>query len=132
MRRIIKTKWEQMLGKLLFALLVSGLGLASCTYHTNDYDPLVVPDDVSFEEDIITIFEESCNNAGCHSGTITPNLTRPLAYNSLIGGKYVVPGTQAEDNELYQVLDGGSMEGYASDLQRAYIKKWIDEGALNN
>ena len=121
-----------MLGRLLFALFVSGLGLASCTYHTNDYDPLDVPDDVSFEADIIPIFEASCNNAGCHNGTIAPNLTAPVAYVSLIGGGYVEPGEPAEDSQLYQSIDGGTMTAYATDLERAYIKKWIDEGALNN
>ena len=132
MRRILKTKLKQMLGKLLLAFIVSGLGLASCTYHTNDYDPLDVPDDVSFDADIVPIFEASCNNAGCHNGSIAPNLTRDVAYESLIRGGYVMPGTLAEDNSLYQAIDGGSMEAYATDLERAYIKKWIDEGALNN
>ena len=121
-----------MLCRLLFALFVSGLGLASCTYHTNDYDPTTPPDPLYFGEHIIPIFEASCNNAGCHNGTIAPNLTEPVAYNSLIGGGYVVPGTQAEDNSLYQVIDGGSMQGYATDKDRAYIKKWIDDGAENN
>jgi len=132
MRRILKTKLKQLLGNWHVVLLVLGLGLGSCTYHTNDYDPLDVPDDVSFEADIIPIFEASCNSAGCHNGSIAPNLTRDVAYVSLLGGGYVVPGTPAEDNSLYQVLDGGSMEAYATDLERAYIKKWIDEGALDN
>ena len=38
----------------------------------------------------------------------------------------------AENNKLYQVIDGGSMNAYATDLERAYIKKWIEEGALDN
>lgn len=132
MSEILKSKLSQIVAKLLVVAIVLGLGMASCTYHTNDYDPLEVPDDVSFEIDIIPIFEESCNSAGCHNGSIAPNLTRDVAYQSLIFGNYVVLGTQAEDNVLYQVIDGGSMQSYATDLERAYIKKWIDEGALNN
>jgi hypothetical protein len=61
-----------------------------------------------------------------------PDLRAEAAYVNLVGLGYVVPGTPAEDNGLYQSIDGGSMEAYASDLERAYIKKWLDEGAENN
>lgn len=131
MRRIMKTKLRQLVGKLIFAIFVLGLGMASCTYHTNDYDPSEAPDDVSFEADIIPIFEASCNDAGCHNGSIPPNLTADFAYVSLIGGGYVEPGN-SEGSSLYQAIDGGTMQVYATDLERSYIKKWIDEGALNN
>lgn len=132
MSEILKLKLSQLVGKLLIVAIALGLGMASCTYHTNDYDPLDVPDDLSFEADIVPIFEESCAVTGCHNGTIPPDLRGNIAYQSLLLGEYVAPGTQAEDNVLYQVIDGGTMEAYASDLERAFIKKWIDEGALNN
>ena len=132
MSEILKLKLSQLVSKLLIVAVALGLGMASCTYHTNDYDPLEVPEVVYFEADIIPIFEESCSIAGCHNGTIPPDLRTDIAYPSLILGQYVVPGTAAEDNKLYQVIDGGTMDAYASDLERAYIKKWIDDGALNN
>ena len=114
-------------------IFIVGYGLVSCTYHTNDYDPLEVPDNVSFEADIIPIFEASCNTAGCHSGAIPPDLQSEVAYKNLINGGYVTDITAAENNILYQKIDiGGSMEVYATDLERAYIKKWIEEGALEN
>ena len=129
----MKTKLKHLVRKLLFAILVLGLGMASCTYHTNDYDPLEVPDDVSFDADIIPIFEASCINAGCHDGSIAPDLRRDVAYVSIMGGGYVTDVDVAENNILYQKIDdGGSMYVYATDLDRAYIKKWIEEGALNN
>ena len=59
MRRIKKTKLKQVIGKLLYAILFSGIGLASCTYHTNDYDPCAVPVEVSFEIDIIPILKQA-------------------------------------------------------------------------
>lgn len=127
----MKTKLRQIASKLLFAIIVTGLGLASCTYHTNDYDPSVAPPNVSFEEDIILIFDASCNSAGCHNGTIPPNLTADVAYASLMGGGYVEPGN-SEGSILYQVIDGGTMTVYATDLERSYIETWIDEGAKNN
>ena len=132
MRRIFIKKLRNIAGNLLFAVLLGGWGLSACTYYTNDFDPSEAPDGVSFESDIIPIFDASCNAAGCHNGTIPPDLRANAAYVNLIGLKYVVPGTPAEDNKLVQVIDGGSMTVYATDLQRSYIKKWIDEGALNN
>ena len=132
MRRILKTKLRHLAGKLLFAIIITGYGLASCTYYTNDYDPLDVPDNVSFDADIVPIFEASCNTSGCHSGAVPPNLEREVAYKNLISGGYVTDIIAAENNILYQKIDGGSMEVYATDLERAYIKKWIEEGALNN
>ncbi len=132
MRRIMKTKLRQIAGKLLIAIIVMGMGMASCTYHTNDFDPSEAPDNVSFSDDIISIFDASCNSAGCHNqGGIPPNLTEDAAYVSLFAGSYVEPGN-SEGSVLYQSIDGGTMTGYATDLERSYIKKWIDEGALNN
>jgi hypothetical protein len=131
MRRIMKSKLRHLVGKLLFAIIVTGLGLASCTYHTNDWDPSVAPPNVSFGADIIPIFDASCNTAGCHNGSITPTLTEDVAYVSLMGGGYVVP-EDSEGSILYQVIDGGTMQAFASDLELSYIKTWIDEGALDN
>jgi len=132
MRRIMKTKLKHVIGKFLIAIMVSGMGLASCTYHTNDYDPSEPPDDVSFSEHIIPIFDARCNSVGCHNnGGIPPNLTEDVAYVSLIGGGYVEAGN-SEGSVLYQAIDGGTMTGYATDLDRSTIKKWIDDGALNN
>lgn len=132
MRRIIKIRLKQLPFKVLLITALFGCGFASCTYHTNDYDPLEVPDNVSFEADIIPIFETGCVAAGCHNGTISPDLRPEVAYRSLINGGYVTDVTTAENNSLYQSIDGGSMTVYASDLDRAFIKKWIEEGALDN
>lgn len=133
MRRILKIKLRELTSKLLFAMIIGGFAMASCTYHTNDYDPLEVPDDVNFDADIVPIFEASCNDAGCHNGSIAPDLRRDVAYQSLISGGFVTDVSAAENNILYQKIDdGGSMYVYATDLDRAYIKKWIEEGALNN
>lgn len=132
MRKIINSRVRQFTSKLLFVILIAGGGLASCTYYENDFDPLVVPDDLSFDEHIIPIFEESCDNAGCHSGTIPPDLQRDVAYKNLTNGGYVSLDGDAEGSILYQKIDGGSMEGFATDKDRAFIKAWIEDGAQNN
>jgi hypothetical protein len=132
MKKVLKAIFKLNIVKAIAMLAIISGGLASCTYYTNEFDPTVVPDGVSFETDIVPIFEASCNAAGCHNGSIPPDLRAEAAYVNLVGLGYVVPGTPAEDNGLYQSIDGGSMEAYASDLERAYIKKWLDEGAENN
>lgn len=133
MRRILKTKLRQLTGNLLLTLFITGFGMSSCTYYTNDYNPAEVPDGVSFTTNITPIFETGCTNAGCHNGAIKPDLRSDVAYKSLIKGGYVTDVTVAENNSLYQKInDGGSMKAYATDLDRAYIKKWIEEGALDN
>lgn len=132
MRRIFINKLQQLFGKLLLVSLFVGGGLSSCTYYENDYDPIVVPDNVSFEEHVIPIFEESCNNVGCHSGAIPPDLQRDVAYNNLLFGGYVNEDGVAEGTILYDKIDGGSMHDYATDQDRAIIKKWIEDGAQNN
>ena len=114
----------------LFLLLVM-LGASSCTYHTNLLEEIEVPDSVSFELNIIPIFEAQCNDAGCHSGAIPPDLRPDVAWNNLIFGGYV-DTTNAEQSKLYLTIDGGSMTSYATDQDRALILQWIDEGAKNN
>jgi hypothetical protein len=132
MRRIFEKELRRLMSKFLLVMVLGSSGLASCTYYTNEFDPAEAPDDVSFSADIVPIFEASCNAAGCHNGTIPPDLQPDAAYANIIGLGYVVPGTPAEDNSFYQVIDGGSMTVYATNLERSYIKKWIDEGALDN
>jgi hypothetical protein len=132
MRRIIKAKLGRITNNFFLVIVLCFGGLASCTYYTNDFDPSEAPDGVSFEADVIPIFEANCNAAGCHNGTIRPDLRADAAYVNLLGFEYVVQGEPAEDSELYQVINGGTMTVYASDLERSYIKKWIDEGAENN
>ncbi len=131
MRRKIKAKLTKITSKMLLVIVFGGCGLASCTYYTNEYSP--VPDNVGFNEHVIPIFDRSCNVSGCHSsGGILPDLTSENAYINLIGLGYVNPGEAAEDSGLYNAIDGGSMKSYATDEDRAIIKKWIDDGAEDN
>jgi uncharacterized protein YuzE len=133
MGRMLKTTIRQTVGSLLSLMIIAGLGLGSCTYHTNDFDPVDVPDGISFEADIVPIFEANCNAAGCHNGSIAPDLRAQVAYTSLTKGGYVTDVTDVDNNILVQKIDvGGSMAIYATEENRAYIKKWIEEGALDN
>lgn len=131
MRGKINAKLRRAAGRFIIVLLLCGCGLGSCTYYTNEFNP--VPENVSFNDDIIPIFNASCNGGGCHAaGAIPPDLTPENAYINIIGFGYVVPGEPAESSSFYMALDGGSMNDYATDQEKAYIKKWIDDGAEEN
>jgi hypothetical protein len=91
---------------------------------------------VSFSQDIIPIFNNSCNTSGCHSsGGQTPNLSQTNAFNSLITGNYI-DKSDPENSIIYQKMTGkrgtpmpvsGVNKNYA-----AIILAWIKQGANNN
>lgn len=132
MRKIhIKLK-NRIASNIALIILIGSLGMGSCTYYTNDFEKVEAPDSISFELNIIPIFESGCAIAGCHSGTIPPDFQSDVAYNNLIFGGYVTDTTAAENNILYKKINGGSMTGFASDKDRVFIKQWIEDGAKNN
>lgn len=101
----------------------------------------VVKDNVSFALDIQPILNTQC--AGCHNpgNNVEPDLREGYAYESiedLIDEGDIIPG-DAEESELMEMLEWESEDGNdmppstpLSPLKIALIKKWIDEGALDN
>jgi hypothetical protein len=91
---------------------------------------------VSYAQDIVPIFNTSCNMSGCHAnGGIAPNLTESNAYNALTIGNYI-DKTTPENSILYQKMSGkrgtpmpvtGSNKEY-----NALVLAWIKQGANNN
>ena len=119
-------------GQLAFLFMLGVVGLASCTWDEIPPPEIEIPDEgVSFNDDIIPILESSCAVSNCHDGSWKPNLTSNVAYDDLINGGYINTGSPA-DSELYTKIDGGSMEQYATDQDRALILNWIEEGAEDN
>ncbi len=135
MKRWIINKINQIRG-IQFLLLTTMLffcGLTSCTFDTNEYKPIVVPETVSFEGDIVQpIFTPNCAYSGCHSQNgIPPVLTPEEAYNELLFG-YVNTEIPSQSLLYKKIATGGSMAVYASDQDRQIILKWIEQGASNN
>jgi hypothetical protein len=125
-----KTRFMKKGGGIVLGLLFLLIGMASCTYHENLKPE--IPDEPSFATDVIPIFNQSCNMTGCHNtGGMAPDLTEDNAYVSLTAGGYVV-AEDAASSTLYTAIDGGTMDAYASDLDRAIIERWIEQGAENN
>jgi hypothetical protein len=122
----------------VFGILLSlaFLGLVSCKY--DDMLP-VKPDpglQISFADDLIPIFNASCNLSGCHNGSgHAPDLRPAQAYESLWSGSYI-DTLAPENSELYLWMTGargltmpleGSNAGY-----NAKVLQWITQGAPNN
>ena len=110
--------------------------LSSCYYD----NPGIEIMDVSFNDDLIPIFEASCLGAGYHQdGGPAPILTAAKAYDELIQGDshtgvpYVITETPDESSLMLE-LDSGDMPP-AGKLPAASIekvRKWMAEGAENN
>jgi hypothetical protein len=116
-------------------LLAAFAGFAACDKNNQPPKPPTPVGEVSFKEDVIPIFNASCNTAGCHNGSIAPNLQENVAHTNLIGGGYINLATP-ENSELYQWMLGNRsmpmpLEG-SNPSYNATILAWINQGALNN
>lgn len=106
--------------------------LSSCYY-----DEVLPPEvgEVSFNEDIIPIFNQACNMSGCHNGTIAPDLRPANAYTALNSGGYLNRTTPV-NSELYLWMrgDGGRspMPNPTNAVYNSTVLAWIEQGADNN
>lgn len=91
--------------------------------------------EVSFQGDVIPIFNQSCNMAGCHNGSIAPDLRPANAYNSLSSGGYISTATP-ESSELYLWMRGeggrSAMPNPTNANYNAIVLAWIQQGAKND
>lgn len=109
---------------------------------TGCYYDQVIPEEpeidieVSFSQDIIPIFNTTCNAVGCHStGGQTPDLTASNAFNSLESGGYI-DRSNPPASELYQWMAGNRtipmpISG-SNPKDNALVLKWIEQSALEN
>ena len=115
------------------------LTLVGCTKTTSvllDNSPAVTGT-VSFSKDIVPLLTKNCAISGCHSGSVAPNLSSTLAYNSLKSGNYV--STSSPSTSLvYLWLTGkesATMPMGATNNPsniNALMLAWIKQGANNN
>ena len=122
---------------LLKSLLIVFLGfVVSCKY---DETIRMTPDPgipVSFSEDVIPIFNASCNVTGCHNGSgPAPDLRVQNAYDALWDGGYI-DTMMPDQSELYLWMLG--LRGLPMPVQgsnatyNSTVLGWISQGALNN
>ena len=115
----------------LFIAMFAMVTWQACEYDWLEPEPIDLPDEVSFADDILPIFQARCVN--CHGvGGITPDLTAANAYADLFNENQIdllVP----ENSILYtKMAAGGSMNQYTSQGDAALVLKWITDGAQNN
>lgn len=113
----------------------------SCTYEKAQLNiSCDIPQQVSFSNDIIPVFNQHCNTAGCHSGaspTAGLNLDPATAYTQLMhpGSGYIDTITpkysvlHASMNDASNPMPPtGKLDKCTLDL----IYKWIEQKAKNN
>ncbi len=120
--------------------MIFSLALAVVSCDNDKFPEPEVKDNVSFELDIQPILTAEC--ASCHNPSeVKPDFREGYAYESmegLIDEGDIIPG-DPEGSELVEMLEGESPDGNTmppagpmSPQKIALIKKWIEEGALNN
>ncbi len=91
---------------------------------------------VSFQNDLIPIFEANCN--ACHkNGSQKPAFTSDVAYDQLLTDGPNAPYVDTinpKQSLLYKKLNGGGMppSGSLPSAKIALFLQWITEGAKNN
>lgn len=87
---------------------------------------------ISFNNDLMPIFNNSCNSSACHgAGGFDPVLTPDNAYQNLFSLNQI-DTANPEESVLYQSITTGSMQEYASPTDAEFILLWIEQGAENN
>ena len=118
--------------KKLSLFLFIGLIMASCSYEYPEIEQIDVTDTISFQEDVIPIFEANCTS--CHPGSHSLDLTAANAYSELNSNNLIYLD-DPEASKIYDYIYSGtnthSWKKY-SDQDAQTILVWITQGALNN
>ena len=118
---------------LFFGLFIL---ISSCRY---DYyvEPVIeITDTVSFANDILPIFNNSCSTSGCHNtGGIAPDLSPVSAYDNLFLYN-LVDTASPEMSVLYIRMNSTSdpmpPAGKLQPIEIATVLAWIEQGGNNN
>jgi hypothetical protein len=127
---------------LILSVLFVLFGLQSCKdEQVNSSDEIIFPaNNVSFSKHVEPLFQQRCALAGCHAGS-TPAGGLNLEYNSyqtIMNTPGLVIAHDGGNSSLVQHLMGISTpmpppkSAQLTQNQIDGVKKWIDEGALNN
>jgi hypothetical protein len=93
-------------------------------------------ENVSFSQDIIPVFNQSCNSIGCHNNTGTsPDLSIENAYKDLYD-ENMIDLTNPSNSILYKRMidtkNSMPLGGVLSKKVQKTILVWIKEGAKDN
>jgi hypothetical protein len=127
---MMKLKIFKKLGYVIAGLLL----FASCEYEFIVPEVVELPDEISFKDDIVPIFNSNCNITGCHvAGHWAVDLTPDNAYQDLFA-KNLIDVENPASSLIYTKLTeaGSSHDGRSTPTQQELILKWIEDGALDN
>lgn len=115
-------------------LWFAGLLIFAFACEKYSFDPPAVDpnEEISFQEVLIPIFESKC--AGCHNGSVPPDLRPGRAYESLTRtARYITddPENKAEESLIYTKLEEGHAPSI-SQVELLQILYWVQQGANNN
>jgi hypothetical protein len=125
-------------------LLFAALALWSCKDQITEpnQSPIVFPaSNISYSKYIDPLFQQRCAVGGCHSGSNAAadlDLSLPSYDNLVYHQPRLVVSGESNNSLLVQRLDGRIQlvmppsQSPLTSNQINGIKKWIDEGALNN
>ncbi len=92
------------------------------------------PDVIYFEKDILPIFQSNCAKSGCHDDSTAQKGVNLTSWKNATNEEIVTPNN-AEDSELYDVLEDNEMPPYPETPltlnQVNLIRDWINQGAEN-
>lgn len=116
--------------------LVMILGSLGCRY--DQQQAFVLPDTVSFQTDILPLFNTQCSITDCHAAShpaANLNLSAAAAYMQLFV-KHEIDTIQPTNSLLYiQMNSSGTPmppSGRLSDYDVALVLAWISQGAKHN
>ena len=120
--------------RMALLTLITLITLNGCFYDEGITEPIPEETIISYSLDIQPLFNTHC--ISCHPLIATnPDLTKDNSYEAITSDNYIVPNN-LEASILYQKLMGkpdimppsGPLPQKDIDL----VKKWIEQGALNN
>lgn len=117
--------------KIGFIALLFMAGLWSCEYETIRPIVVEVPDGVEYATQVAPIFVDA-GCASCHSGGIKPDMRADKSWDALVNDGMVDTENPAESILMVKINSGHATSGNLSAEDKAYILKWIAEGAKNN
>lgn len=120
--------------KLIFSLILSITLFGACEYEFIQPEKVVIPETISFSEDVIPIFNGSCNFSGCHAaGFAILDLSPGNAYDDLFRKGLIDIDVPAQSGVYVKLSESGSTHmGRSTATEQATILEWINKGAKNN
>lgn len=122
----------------LFLLFTFILALATSCDDTGITEIIIPEENVDYSAHIQPLFNEHCNNSGCHNSEDNAGGIRLTSYGELFAVPFLVIPGSPDESQLFLAVDGRSVNimpppyGNSiplSDNNIAGIKTWILEGA---